>query len=89
MSLPKTDEHVPFPIPTRVTLRENTYNGKPHDYEIPELRVRVGPLYDGSGLRDRYPDGKIRTVEEAKQVAEMLVSAWNEKFGSKEKQHAG
>lgn len=91
MSAPKTHVHVPFPIPVRITVQENTClmesTGKrePYDYTIPELRIRIGPLYDGSGLCDRYPDGKIRTVEEAKTLAHMLVDAWNEKFDPKEK----
>jgi hypothetical protein len=66
-----------YPIPKKLTV---VALGGLYGVEIPQLRLRIGPIYDGSG-RKEYPNGVIRTGDEARQIADMLVVAWNKTYG--------
>lgn len=41
------------------------------------ISLRIGPMYDGSGQAEAYPDGVIRSVPEAQRIAEAIAAVLN------------
>lgn len=59
-------------------LYEHSDERMPPRYHIqPLLGIEFHIMYDGSGQRDKYPDGIIYALEEAKADAEYMVKSWN------------
>lgn len=44
-------------------------------YTIPEIHVDIHVMFDGSGLRDRYPDGIVQTAEEVREIVALVRAA--------------
>jgi hypothetical protein len=53
------------------------YQIVPSDSDAPLFWLEVGPLFDGSGQRERYPDTLIRSCPEAARIAEQIADAIN------------
>lgn len=60
-------------IPNRVTVTESAYGNMSPRYEIHELRIDFARVIDGSSSGR----GDLRTVEQAKAIAEELAKRWN------------
>ena len=50
---------------------------------VPILRMSK-KLNDGSGRRDRYPDGIIRSEQARRQEVEFVLAAMNDRFAQKD-----
>lgn len=67
----------------RVTLHHTSCNRNWLEDGVNHI-AEVTPLYDGSGRREQYPDGVIRTKEQANAIANRLQLCWNAFVGYSE-----
>lgn len=54
-----------------------TMEGRNIRYKVEPLGIEFFKAIDGSGRKDIYPDGVIRTIEQAKADAERVALCWN------------